>query len=137
MTIEATTDRGTGLILPIAKAMAHLVSLNNELSREEPINNQQVAAEIMESGEHFSDATVREELVSEAFRESYEAWKTRVQTLTQRATESAYDQNLEEIKAELKAEIKEACIESWSILTQLDREVTGLINEQTDPGRQP
>lgn len=136
--IEPRTERGTGLVLPVGKAIAHLHTVVNALARQWPITNEEAAAELAEVAEHIHDATAVEDLLSTTAFDALNEWKTNIATALasarQTATAAPEDAAAE---SDIATTVAAIATQSWPMFTLLDRELTGLSNADTDPGRLP
>lgn len=133
--IEATTDLGTGLVLPIAKALTHIMAVYNAITREWPMTIADAAAELGEATRHMQNATLPWELMTDATASDIAAWQNSISSNSRQLSGMiAQEEQLSELGTD---SLKELARNAWQILALLDRELTGLENNQVDPGRMP
>lgn len=135
--IEARTDRGSGLTLPLAKGISRLILVYNALGRDWPMNQEEAAQEITEANQLFGSILVDERLLSEEAKNILTEWIGSMQELRDELNTAAQATPEEPLVEATKALIRTRAGEAWSVLTIIDRELTGLSNDQTDPGRLP
>jgi hypothetical protein len=135
--IVATTDRGSGLTLPLAKGISRLILVYNALGRNWPLTQEEAAQEIQEANQHFGGIIVDEHLLSESAIATLNEWRTSMTELGAELTASSRNTPEEQVVEATKALIRTRAGEAWSVLTLIDRELTGLTDAQTDPGRLP
>lgn len=135
--IEARTDRGLGLTLPLAKGISRLILVFNALSRDWPITREEAAQEIAEANQHFANINLQENILSDVTFTELTDWRTSMQELGAELLAQSTSEPEEPLIEATKALIRTRAGEAWSILTLVDRELSGLPDDQTDPGRLP
>lgn len=135
--IEGRTEHGTGLVLPLAKGVSHLMLVYNAAHREWPMTVAEAAAEISEATEHFGEMQWPEGLMTDDTAHMLGDWRRRVIEVSTQLR-SAVRENAEQTIVEFGDEtIRQLAREAWTVLTLTDREITGLSDGDTDPGRTP
>ena len=132
--IAATTDNGTGLILPITKALTHVMSVYTAIAREWPMTAADAQAELEEAKNHLAAATIPEELMTRATVIVINDWKNNLNAAAN-AIDIATEQPLAE--AVSTEQLKSLATDTWQLICQLELELTGLTVGQVDPGRMP
>lgn len=135
--IEARTDRGSGLTLPLAKGISRLILVYNALGRDWPMTQEEAAQEITEANQLFGAIMLDERLLSTEARETLGEWIRSMADLRDELSTAARSTPEEPLVEATKAIIRTRANEAWSVLTRIDRELTGLRDDQTDPGRLP
>jgi hypothetical protein len=138
MTIAITprTERGTGFVLPVGKAIAHLLVVVNAITREWPMTIEEAAAELNETAEHLNDLNFNRDLISTDTNAAIDAWRDQIRealATVQANALSAPDGSL----AEVAPRLAQIATDTWTLLTVIDRELTGLSDAATDPGHRP
>lgn len=134
--IPATTETGTGLILPIAKALNHIMSVYTAVTREWPMTTSEAIAEIDDAARHLQNLTIPRELMTEGSVEQIGDWLLLLNnSLTEIRLSIPPDENI--ATSVNTAVIRLLASQTWSLITILDRELTGLEVNNTDPGRLP
>jgi hypothetical protein len=135
-TIEAATDQGTGLILPISKALTHIMSIYTATTREWPMTVADATAELDAASGHLRDAVIPAELMTDESVTAINGW---IAHLNEQLNAVRNNTNHEAQLAEALNidELKQIASNTWQLLTNLDRELTGLEPNNTDPGRLP
>lgn len=141
ITLPATSDLGTGLTLPIAKAIGHLHLAWTALDMQwADLTAEQLHAELVEANQHLAVALHPENLLTEQANTAITNHRTalgqRITELTRSITPNP-DTKATDLPDDIKAQIREIIPATWALLTTLDRELTGLTEAQTDPGRMP
>lgn len=133
--IIATTEQGTGLVLPIAKAMSHVMTVYTAIAREWPLSARDAAAELEDAAEHLRSLHVPRGLMTSAAEQAVDGWIGELSTQTGAIRITDEDAALTET---LDVEqLKQLATDTWQLITQLDRELTGLNPNQADPGQLP
>lgn len=135
--IEARTDTGTGLLVPIAKFYGHLATIEASVAREWPLSREAAAAELAEAVNHINSlipmaghALFTEETIATTVN-----WETEVRRESLSLTEVSRMDPEEPLTPEMRDSIRDLMRSSWNLLARIDREVTGVTG--ADPGRQP
>ena len=135
--ITPRTDRGSGLTLPLAKGISRLILVFNALGREWPLTQEEAAQELMEANQHFGAIIVDENLLSAEAIEALNTWKQDMQELGAEITSAARNTPEEQLVEATKTLIRTRASEAWTVLSIIDKELTGLRDDQIDPGRLP
>lgn len=134
--IAATTELGSGLVLPIAKALTHIMAVFTAITREWPMTIEDAAAELEEANQHFRNATIPRELMTADATNAIDTWTA---ILLNRLGNLQANLNPDAPLAESVEllGLQSLATETWQLLVGLDRELTGLENNNVDPGRMP
>ena len=128
-----TTDRGTGISLPISKAVYHAMSIFTATQRNWPMTNEEAHHELTEALNHIGDIQDINNLISTEASEAITNW-----TDTLPALQTQFpDGNTDPIDPSNIPAIRTMVTEAWGLLSLIDRELTGLTGAQSDPGRLP
>ena len=144
MTVEAPpalqatprTTSGTGLTVPIAKALAHLWLVHEATAREWPITAEQASAEIAEAVTHLRDIIYPEDLLTETLVSELATWNPTLTTFAATAAAEAVSSPEEPFSADHAEDLRSIVRGTWALLALIDREITGL-ELQADPGSMP
>lgn len=135
-TIEATTEQGTGLILPIVKALTHIMAVHNAITHEWPMTTEDALAEIDDASRHMTTLMIPSELMTAESADEIERWISLLQaSLIELRGDVVADQNISD--SHHTEVIKLLAKQTWQLITVLERELTGLRPADTDPGRLP
>lgn len=134
--IDATTEQGTGMILPIAKALTHVMTVYTAITREWPLSTGDALAELSDASAHLTDAVFPYDLMTEATAKAIDGWIGQLNAEAVRPTTDATEETplADAINEE---QLKKLATDTWQLLTILDRELTGLTTNQADPGLLP
>ncbi len=133
--IPATTDEGTGLVLPIAKALTHVMTVYTAITREWPLSAEDAVAELEDAANHLRGLNIPHGLITTPTAEAIQGWIGEIQTRASSPQLEGENPTLTETIS--IDELKLAATDTWQLLTQIDRELTGLNPQQTDPGGLP
>lgn len=133
--IQALSPNGSGLALPVAKALAHMMTAHAACVREDwPITATQLRAELTEAVSHLNTLSLSHELFTEELAIEIQSWTDNVvgvhRNFIVNDPEAAPH-------ADQVAELQDLITLTWSLLTLIDREITGLPATQADPGLRP
>ena len=134
--IPATTENGSGLLIPITKAIGHIMAIHTALMREWPMTCAEAGAELHEAQSHLRNAVIPRELMTEDAITQIDLW---INDLQDRITTMRALLNLDDpLRESTEVEpLRAFATNSWQLLTHLDRELTGLEPNNTDPGQVP
>lgn len=133
--IPATTENGTGLVLPAAKALAHVMLVHEAIGRGWAITTGDAVLDLEDAYNHIVDATIPDGLMTAEAAGAYHHWAEEL-TGQLEALRQANDETpvAEAINVD---DLKQLAKNAWQLMTVLDRELTGLPIRDTDPGRIP
>lgn len=130
------TERGTGLSLPIAKALADLMVVIEAWHRDWPLSNRDAASQLDAAIEHYDDLRLPDTILSSTFLTEITDWVRDTRTLIAAArTELFMNEDLD--AKTLLPDLRDAVERTWALLTALDHELTGMSPTLTDRGRTP
>lgn len=133
--LAATTEQGSGLILPIAKALAHITSVYTAIVRDWPMSIADASAELDDALVHFQNAKVPHGLMTAEATSAIDIWREvlqeRIHTLQDSMDLDAQVQTLD------TEPLKQLSQDTWQLLVNLDLELTGLEPRDVDPGNLP
>jgi hypothetical protein len=136
--LEARTDLGKGLSVPIAKALAHLTFAHGAIARGWDLNAGAVAAEIAEAIDNLNQTIIPDDLVTPELAGAIAAWTVDLTNESRRITREARDNDAEASPTDdTKQTLINLIIATWNLLALIDVEITGLNPRDVDPGRQP
>ena len=134
-TIPATTDQGTGLILPVAKALTHVMIVHSAITRDWPLAPGDAVAELQDALTHMESATLPQQLMTDDAYDTITHWRDQIRVAINANTTITDETPLNEaVDVDV---IREIARQSWQMLTAMDREFTGLTPAQAEPGRLP
>lgn len=133
--IGGGSERGQGLALPVAKTLAHLMTVHNALTRDNwPMNALQARTEIGEAVSHLSTLSLNHALFTEDLKIELQSWTDNVTAHFRNYTVHDPDaEPAEQQRQDLAAIIRL----TWSLLSLIDREITGLPAFMAEPGMAP
>ena len=135
--IEATTPAGTGLVLPIAKALTHIMTIYTALTREWPLSATDAIAELEEAMGHMRNAHIPFDIMTEDASTAVSGWQDALHArLTTLRTALGAEDTLTAESPQVD-DLKMLATDAWQLLTHLDRELTGLDASSADPGNLP
>ena len=136
LAIEPRTTSGSGLSVPVAKALAHLWLVNEAMGHEDwPFTNEAASAEISEAITHLRDIRYPTELLTETLVNELEAWTNALTPYAADLTSLALNQPDDSFGEPHRDDLQTLIRQTWTLLTLIDREITGI--ETADPGRTP
>ena len=135
--MEATTETGRGLLVPIAKALSHLMLMHSAIRREWPLSGDSARTEIAEAVRHLSDMVVPSDLISEELQLELTNWTTELSgSSTVLAAEVVTDPDAPLSEARVDT-LRQLISNTWRLLALIDLELTGLRPADVDPGTLP
>jgi len=134
--IPATTDQGSGLLLPAMKAYSHIMTVYNAISREWPMATTDAMAELGDAADHLRTIKLPVGLMTQPTEDAVVNWIAEITGQIEGLEPPENDEAplAEAISAD---DLKRMATQSWQLATQLDRELTGLNPNDTDPGQLP
>lgn len=133
--IAPTSELGTGLVLPIAKALTHLMAVHTAIDREWPLSASDAIAEIQDARDHIRAANVPEHLMTAEAVTTLAGWRAILEDRITTSPAASEDTPLADVIS--IAQLHDLAASTWQLLSLLDRELTGLSPTGTDPGRLP
>lgn len=134
--IEARTDAGSGLALPLAKGLSHLWLVWEASSREWPLTMEQAAAEVAECVQHLTDINYPHDLLTQGLIGDIATWTASLSAYSRDLNTASARTPDDPFTAEQRAELQDIIRQTWSLISLIDREITGL-DHTADPGRRP
>lgn len=133
--IEPRTVTGVGLTVPIAKALTHIMLVHDGTSRDLTIES--ASAELTEAAAHLNDVILDRTLYTDELCTTIEEWRAAVRQLGGAFSTAAIASPDSPLTDDHKDDLRQLATRTWALLTLIDREITGLPLNHTDPGRQP
>ena len=123
--VEPRTTAGTGLTLPIAKALAHLVLVREATIREWPLERDARDTELREAFEHIRDIIAPSDLLTFELFGKFDDWKQIITAELHQLSNYHFDLD----------QLKNLITRTWQLLAFIDKEIAGIDN--ADPGSRP
>ena len=139
ISIPATTTTGSGTALMLAKAQSDLMIVHQAIVREWPMTLEQAVAQLGEAQEHLLAAALPEHLFTEETATAILNWRGALaDRIEQMKTAIGEDQGEQPLSSYVDVTaLQEQIAEFWSVFTIIDRELTGLPSNASDPGSRP
>lgn len=136
LAIEPRTDAGTGITVPIAKALSHLMLVHEASAREWPLTNEAAAAEVNEAVTHLRDIVIPRDLLTEDTAAGIAEWMDTLHPFGEdiRRDTSPIPDELFHTNAQ-RENLQAIVRQTWALLAVVDREITGVTG--ADPGSRP
>jgi len=136
---EPVTDRGTGVLIPAAKALGHLMLVHQAVANGWGLTNEQARAEIEEALVHANDLSSIADLVATETYTNILGWRAYLlEQLTVLKAELSTAESLDAaVTPETLPAIQDIVQATWATLSAIDRDLTDLRNAEADPGRLP
>lgn len=125
--IDPETTWGVGLATPVAKALYHLLLIDQATEREWPLTDEQKQLELGEAVAHLNTLHLNPNLVTEELLHDVTQWLTNL-----RGLRNAWSSLIPEARRD---DLRSTIRTTWSLLALIDREIAGI--EDAEPGRLP
>lgn len=135
LAIEPRTDAGTGLTVPIAKALAHFMLIHEAATREWPLTTEMANAELSEGVTHLGDVALGNELFTDTLINDVVEWMTATRATAGQFVAASISSPESMLDADQRETLQGLIRNTWSLLALVDRELTG--RDFPDPGRRP
>lgn len=118
-------NEGSGLVLTVAKIMAHLQALYNAVAYEWPMTGAAAQAELQDALRHTEpNRLIIPEWLTAPTRNALEEWINNIHGLQRRLADLEPESQLHE--ASEKDTLRDEITSAWNILAELDYELTGI-----------
>ena len=133
------TERGTGVALPVSKAIWHAMAVFTAIRRTWPMTVEEARSELDEAANHIGDIQSPASLLSATTQAAIAKWNTEQQAIrTAIATLESANPDTILTNELLPADSLQKFIQSgWAFISLIDSELTGLTGAESDPGRVP
>ena len=131
------TDYGSGFLPPLVRAFTHSLFIIGANHNDWPMTNEQAVHEITELRRHLQGLHTIDDLLSAQTKEYLNVWKKHTDDLYAELDEGFKADPDNATIAQYKPIIKTYAEQTFGLLSALDKELAGLSDEQTDPGRLP
>lgn len=136
--ITPRTQAGTGLSVPIAKALAHLWLVHEAVTRAWPLTLEAASAEVGEAITHLRDLRLPETLLTDNLIEAVHNWSANLTPYGSELVAASLTDPEASLTDDQKNELRGIVRNTWTLLALVDREITGIESPaNADPGTMP
>lgn len=145
LTYAPTTDLGTGVLVPLVKAMMRPLYILGASQNDWPMTLEMAQADIQDAQTRILQMRVRDRqsLLTNDTYEALVSWEASLNPLAGVIQTAINDHGLDKpisepaVKAVLEPAIVTYAQQTWALLARLDNELMSLNGEDNDPGRLP